>query len=100
MLRNELTFCLLTKKHWMMNTEKKISTGKKGLAFGRMNYMIMAAGIVVILIGFMLMMGGGSEDPNVFNPEIFSTRRITIAPIVVLLGFAIEVVAILYKPKD
>jgi hypothetical protein len=44
-------------------------------------------------------MGGGSEDPNKFNPEIFSTQRITVAPIVVLLGFAIEVVAILYKPK-
>jgi len=63
------------------------------------NYKILIAGLVVIFIGFLLMMGGGSEDPNKFNPEIFSTRRITVAPIVVLLGFAIEVVAILYKPK-
>jgi len=47
-----------------------------------------------------LMMGGGSEDPNKFNPEIFSTRRITVAPIVVLIGFAIEVFAIMYKPKN
>jgi hypothetical protein len=46
-----------------------------------------------------LMVGGGSDDPNVFNPEIFSTRRITVAPIVVLTGFAIEVIAILYKSK-
>jgi uncharacterized membrane protein len=66
---------------------------------GPTNYKILIAGLVVIFIGFLLMMGGGSEDPNKFNPEIFSTRRITVAPIVVLLGFAIEVVAILYKPK-
>jgi hypothetical protein len=46
------------------------------------------------------MIGGGSEDPNVFNPEIFSFRRITLAPIVVLAGFIIEVFAILYKPKN
>lgn len=66
---------------------------------GPTNYKFLIAGLVVIFIGFLLMMGGGSEDPNTFNPEIFSTRRITVAPIVVLLGFAIEVVAILYKPK-
>ncbi len=66
---------------------------------GSTNYKLLIAGLVVIFIGFLLMMGGGSEDPNKFNPEIFSTRRITVAPIVVLLGFAIEVVAILYKPK-
>jgi len=46
------------------------------------------------------MTGGGSDNPNVFNPEIFSTQRITVAPIVVLIGFAIEVVAILYKPRS
>ena len=66
---------------------------------GPTNYKILIAGLVVIFIGFLLMMGGGSQDPNKFNPEIFSTQRITVAPIVVLLGFAIEVVAILYKPK-
>lgn len=66
---------------------------------GSTNYKLLIAGLVVIFIGFLLMMGGGSDDPNKFNPEIFSTRRITVAPIVVLLGFAIEVVAILYKPK-
>jgi hypothetical protein len=58
------------------------------------------AGLAVIFIGFLLMVGGGSKDPNVFNPEIFSTQRITVAPIVVLIGFAIEVVAIMYKPKN
>jgi hypothetical protein len=81
-----------------MSTEKENSP--KGFAFSPTNYKIMIAGILVILVGFLLMVGGGSKDPNVFNPEIFSTQRITIAPIVVLLGFAIEVFAILYKPKN
>jgi len=81
-----------------MSTEN--NDNQHGFAFGPTNYKIMIAGIVVILIGFLLMVGGGSKDPNVFNPEIFSTQRITIAPIVVLIGFAIEVFAIVYKPKN
>lgn len=80
-----------------MNSEKKDNSG---FAFSRINYILLIAGVIIIFIGFLLMVGGGSSDPNVFNPEIFSERRITVAPIVVLLGFAIEVVAILYKPKD
>jgi hypothetical protein len=88
-----------------MSTEKKKntvtekSTNTEGFAFGPMNYRLLIIGVVVILIGFLLMTGGGSEDPNVFNPEIFSTRRITVAPIVVMIGFIIEVAAILYKSK-
>ncbi len=81
-----------------MSTEK--DNNQKGFAFSPMNYKIMLAGILVILVGFLLMVGGGSKDPNVFNPEIFNTQRITVAPIVVLIGFAIEVFAILYKPKN
>lgn len=68
--------------------------------FERINFIIMLVGIVVIGIGYLLMMGGGSDDPNVFSEEIFSFRRLTLAPIVILLGFAIEVVAILYTPKN
>ncbi len=59
----------------------------------------MIAGIVVILIGFALMTGGGSDDPNVFNEEIYNFRRIRLAPTVVLLGLAIEIYAIMAKPK-
>ena len=60
--------------------------------------MLMIIGIVLIIVGYMLMAGGKSEDPNVFNgDEIFSFRRITLAPIVVLLGYAIEVYAIVKK---
>ena len=71
------------------------------IPLGRQNYLLMLAGIVVIIIGFVLMSGGRYTDPDVFNAyELFSTRRITIAPIVVLLGFAIEIYAIFHKKKD
>ena len=69
-------------------------------AFGRENYMWMLIGIACILAGFILMSGGGSKDPNVFNPDIFSFRRITLAPIVVFIGFLIEIYAILKKTKE
>ena len=69
-------------------------------AFGRENYMWMLIGIGCIFLGFILMSGGGSKDPNVFNPDIFSFRRITLAPLVVLIGFVIEIYAILKKTKE
>lgn len=68
--------------------------------FGRENYIWILAGIVLIAIGLFLMAGGKSDDPNVFNPEeVYSTRRITIAPIIILLGLGIEIFAIFRKPK-
>jgi membrane-bound ClpP family serine protease len=65
----------------------------------RENYILLIIGFAIIMIGFLLMMGGKSDDPNVFNPEIFSFRRITLAPIVVLFGFVFEIWAIMKKPK-
>ena len=76
-----------------------VLTGDAAFAFGRENYMIMLIGLAVIIIGYMLMSGGKSTDPNVFNEEIFSFRRITLAPIVVLLGYGIEIYAIVKKAK-
>jgi len=76
---------------------QKPETG--GLVFGRINYLLMATGLIVLIIGFLLMTGGGSDDPNVFDEGIFSFRRITLAPIVVLIGFIIEGVAIMYRQK-
>ena len=68
--------------------------------FGKMNIILIAAGILVTLIGFILMMGGGSEDPNVFNAdELFSKRRITVAPILVIGGYVIVVYGIMKKSK-
>ncbi len=68
--------------------------------FGKENYILFAAGILLIIIGFVLMSGGASEDPAVFNEGVFSATRITIAPLLVLLGFAVNVAAIMRKPKD
>ena len=68
-------------------------------ALGKENYQLLLVGFVIIIIGFILMIGGKSEDPAVFNPEIFSFRRITLAPMVVLFGFIFEIYAIMKKPK-
>jgi hypothetical protein len=71
-----------------------------GFALGRENYIYLVIGFVIIIIGFMLMVGGKSPDPNVFNEkEIFSFRRITLAPVIVILGFAFEIWAIMKKPR-
>ena len=72
---------------------------KKKLLFGKRNYKFMLIGIFFIALGFILMSGGGSEDPNIFNEEIYSFRRIRLAPMLVILGFMIEVYAILTKPE-
>jgi hypothetical protein len=68
---------------------------KKEFIFSRANYKLMVIGFVAIALGFILMVGGGSDDPNVFNPEIFNFRRIRLAPALVLIGFGIEIAAIL-----
>tara|TARA_X000000368_G_C22988042_1_gene693073 strand:- start:952 stop:1176 length:225 start_codon:yes stop_codon:yes gene_type:complete len=70
----------------------------KKFAFGKRNYKFMLFGIFFIALGFILMSGGGSDDPNVFNEEIYSFRRIRIAPLIVIIGFIIEIYAILTKP--
>lgn len=67
--------------------------------FGKQNYQIFIAGIVLIVLGYILMIGGGSDDPNVFNPAIFDAQRITVAPIVCLLGFITIIVGILWRSK-
>jgi hypothetical protein len=69
-------------------------------AFGRENYLYMLIGIALIFLGFIFMSGGGSDDPAVWDPSIFSTMRITVAPIFIIGGFIIEVFAILKKVKD
>lgn len=79
--------------------EKKGNTNKSEFLFGRKNYMLMLVGIVFIAVGFLLMAGGGSDDPNVFNPEIYNFRRIRLAPTLVIIGLAIEIYAIMAKSK-
>ena len=69
-------------------------------AIGKENFKYIAIGVGILIIGFLLMSGGKSPDPNVFNPEIFSFRRITLAPIIVVGGFAFIIWAIMKKPKE
>ena len=72
---------------------------KNKLLFGKRNYRFMILGLFFIAVGFILMSGGGSDDPNIFNEEIYSFRRIRLAPILVVTGFIIEVYAILTKSE-
>ncbi|MEO8515791.1 MAG: DUF3098 domain-containing protein [Flavobacterium sp.] len=71
----------------------------QGFLFEKVNYKILLIGIAVIAVGFILMSGGGSDNPNVFNEEIFNFRRIRLAPTVVLIGFGITIYSILKNPK-
>jgi hypothetical protein len=80
--------------------KKETEKTEMGFALGKENYRLMAIGFAIIVIGFILMAGGGSDDPKVFNPQIFSFRRITLAPVILLFGFVFEIYAIMKKPKS
>lgn len=79
--------------------KKNKNSNQPEFLFGKRNYMIMLIGLAVIALGFILMAGGGSDDPNVFNPAIYSWRRIRLAPTLVIIGLGIEIYAILANPK-
>jgi hypothetical protein len=79
---------------------KKEEDKKPGFALGRENYKLMAIGFAIIIIGFILMAGGKSDDPKVFSEDIFSFRRITVAPLLVLAGFIFEIYAIMKRPRE
>lgn len=68
-------------------------------AFRRINFILLAISVVIVIAGFVLMSGPGSTDTE-FNPDIFSDRRIKLAPVVCLVGFLMMIVAIMYKPKS
>ena len=82
----------------MEELEKKDATST--FVFDKTNYTLLLIAIAILVTGFLLMVGGESVDPNGFNPEIFSARRITLAPIVVIAGFIFAVFAIMKKPKN
>jgi membrane-bound ClpP family serine protease len=84
----------------MANQKKKEPEDKKQFAFSKKNYIILIIGLLLIVIGFLLMIGGGSDDPEVFNPAIFNFQRLTLAPIVILAGFVVEIFAIMWRPKS
>jgi hypothetical protein len=82
-----------------MGEKKRKEENKTEFTFGKRNYKFMFIGLAFIALGFILMSGGGSDDPNVFNPDIFSWRRIRLAPTLVLIGFAFQIYAILINLK-
>ncbi|MEX2349615.1 MAG: DUF3098 domain-containing protein [Flavobacteriaceae bacterium] len=82
-----------------MGEQKRKQENKEEFIFQKENYKWMFVGLGFIALGFILMIGGGSDDPNVFNKEIYNWRRIRLAPALILIGFAVEVYAILLNPK-
>jgi len=84
-----------------MSTQKNEPRQKGDFAFHKENYIIMIIGIALMGLGYLLMMGGRSPDPNEFHPEtLYSFRRITLAPILIIAGILAEIVAIFYSPKS
>lgn len=78
------------------NNQEEVNN-KFGFVFGKKNYILMLVGVVVMAVGYLCLIGGGSEDPNVFNDAIFSARRMIVAPILIIAGLVIEVFAIMIK---
>ena len=81
------------------NNKEEQQVQKQEFLFDSINYKILLIGIAVITLGFILMSGGGSKDPNVFNEDIFNFRRIRLAPTTVLIGFGITIYSIFKKSK-
>ena len=72
---------------------------KRDFAFDKMNFILLAVGMLIVVIGFLLMTGPGSSD-TVYEPDIFSVRRIKVAPVVCLFGFVSMIYAVMRKPKE
>jgi hypothetical protein len=83
-----------------MGEKKRKEATKQNFVFTKKNYILMFVGLAFIALGFILMAGGGSDDPNVFSEAIFNAKRIRVAPTLILIGFGIQVYAILLKPKS
>ena len=81
------------------NEVTEASVDEKVMPFGKMNYILVLGGIALLVIGFLLMLGGGSTDPDVFNEKMFDFRHITLSTILILAGFVVEIVAIFWKGK-
>lgn len=85
----------ITKKETVEKVEDQ-----KVMPFGKQNYIIVLIGLALLALGFILMLGGGSTDPDVFNEKMFDFRRITLSTILILAGFVVEIVAIFWKGKN
>ena len=89
------------------NTAKKGVTAKNsvkpewapGMPFTLTHYILMRAGVVILLIGYFMLSGGGSDDPSQFSDAIFNARRLKVAPVILIIGFVVELFAIMYRPR-
>ena len=81
------------------NNAPEVVEEEKKLPFTKMNYILVLVGVALIALGMILMIGGGSSDPDVFNPKMFNFPRLTLSPILILLGFVVEIVAIFWRKK-
>ncbi|MCB0400774.1 MAG: DUF3098 domain-containing protein [Flavobacteriales bacterium] len=81
-------------------SEDKNNKLNNDFAFGKKNYILVGAGLAITIIGYILVSGGGSDDPTVFSEELFSARRMYIAPIMILLGLGVVGWGILKKSED
>jgi len=82
------------------NPINKTNEEDLGFAFHKENYLLLITGLILIAAGFLLMLGGGSDDPQVFSEALFDFRRLTLAPILILAGFIVEIYAIMKRPKS
>ena len=80
-------------------TANNISDEKQFFVFGPMNYILLGVGIVLLGLGYILLSGGGSDDPNTFNTAMFDTRRLVVAPIMIVAGLVVEICAIMFRSK-
>lgn len=89
------------KLHYMANINKKGNNSKSNRAplFRTMNYVLMGVGLVLLIAGYLALRGGAVEDPNIFDGEIFNNTRIVVAPVLMFLGLATEIVAIMWHPR-
>lgn len=86
-----------------VKTSAAKDSGKKNetsFAFGKMNYILLIAGVVILLIGYICLAGGGSDNPEVFSDKLFDARRLVVAPILIVGGLVVEIFAIMIRPKD
>ena len=82
------------------NVSGKSEPQPENFTFGPMNYILLAIGIVLLGIGYILLSGGGSDDSNVFNPAMFDSRRLVVAPLVIVAGLVVEICAIMFRKKQ
>ena len=79
--------------------EAKKTESAFDFAFGPMNYILVGVGIVLLGLGYILLSGGGSDDPTVFNDAMFNDRRMVVAPLMIVIGLVVEICAIMFRPK-